>query len=295
MLNDGLLLREQVFAYVDTTAQANGGVITRSQLENYWVNGVQLKLIAPMQGINNPKLLEATISVVSSPTGPYSDGSPSDGMWHYAYEGTTPGRTNIKLRRAHELGLPIVYLEKISDGVYVPYTRVAVVRDRPNDLYFDMALTEIKDMGEAAHDSVVERAYRESIVKQRMHQPRFRAQVLFAYKERCAICGLPEPLLLDAAHIRGDKDPDGQPIVPNGLALCSIHHRAYDRKLLGIDGDLRLHLRPDITQIQDGPVLQSALQDLPGTWLEFAPRGKNAPDPYRLEKSYKEFVDSLPA
>jgi len=294
MIEDGLELRERAFTYVEQIAQASGGVITRAQLEDFRPDGTQLKLIAPMQGINNPKTLAATISVVSSPRGPYADGSPSDGIWRYAYEGTTPGRTNIKLRRAYELGLPILYLEKISDGVYVPYTRVAVVRNRPDDLYFDMALSEIKDLGDATDDSLFERAYRESVVKQRMHQPRFRAQVLFAYKEQCAICGLPEPLLLDAAHIRGDKDPDGQPIVPNGLALCSIHHRAYDRKLLGIDGDKRLHIRPDIAAIKDGPVLQSALQGLPGKWLEFAPRGKNAPDPYRLEKTYKEFVDSLP-
>jgi len=294
MITDGLALRERAFLYVEHIAHDQGGVVTRRELEAFMVDGQQLKLIAPMQGINNPKVLEATISVVSSPRGPYADGHPDAGIWQYAYEGTTPGRTNNKLRRAYELGLPILYLEKISDGVYVPYPRVTVVGDRPSDLYFDLALSELSGLGQPSADSVVERAYRESIVQQRMHQPRFRAEVLFAYKEKCAICGMPEPQLLDAAHIRGDKDPDGQPVVPNGLALCSIHHRAYDRHLIGIDGDRKLHVRPDIVKLVDGPVLASALQSLPGKWLEYAPRGKNAPDPFRLEKTYKEYLSALP-
>jgi predicted restriction endonuclease len=36
--------------------------------------------------------------------------------------------------------------------------------------------------------------------------------------------------LLDAAHIILDTEPQGEPTVRNGLALCKIHHAAYDRK-----------------------------------------------------------------
>ncbi len=85
MIIDSLELRERVFRYVDQTASDHGGVITRSQLEGFAVDGQQLKLIAPMQGINNPKVLDASISVVSSPNGPYADGHPTEGVWHYAY------------------------------------------------------------------------------------------------------------------------------------------------------------------------------------------------------------------
>jgi len=163
----------------------------------------------------------------------------------------------------------------------------------------DAARVSTIELLEAGHtigavSTQLERAWVERLVKTRLHQPRFRAVVLEAYRSQCAICGIPEPNLLDAAHIRGDKDPDGQPVVPNGLALCSIHHRAYDRQLIGIDGDRKLHVRPDIVEIVDGPVLASALQSLPNTWLKYVPRGKNAPDPYRLEKTYKEYVDALP-
>jgi hypothetical protein len=55
-------------------------------------------------------------------------------------------------------------------------------------------------------------------VKARLHQASFRDAVLSAYGGRCAISPLPEPRLLDAAHIVMDADEQlGQPIVSNGL------------------------------------------------------------------------------
>ena len=56
--------------------------------------------------------------------------------------------------------------------------------------------------------------------KQRMHQQEFRQRVLRAYREQCAICRLRHEELLDAAHILLDGHPRGEPVVPNGLALC---------------------------------------------------------------------------
>ena len=54
---------------------------------------------------------------------------------------------------------------------------------------------------------------------------------------------LPEPLLLDAAHIVADRDElFGQPVVPNGIPLSKIHHAAFDAHLIGIDPDYRLHV-----------------------------------------------------
>jgi putative restriction endonuclease len=54
------------------------------------------------------------------------------------------------------------------------------------------------------------------------HQASFRDAVLSAYRGRCAISHLPEPRLLDAAHIIMDADEQlGQPIVSNGLLLTN--------------------------------------------------------------------------
>jgi putative restriction endonuclease len=62
-------------------------------------------------------------------------------------------------------------------------------------------------------------------VKQRLHQASFREAVITAYKGRCAVSGLPEPLLLDAAHIVADKEKFGQPVVQSKrptIHVCDI-------------------------------------------------------------------------
>src|SRR3546814_10664331 len=81
-----------------------------------------------------------------------------------------------------------------------------------------------------------ERRYALRTVKQRLHQASFREAVVTAYHGRCAISHLPEQRLLDAAHIVPDKHERlGQPVVPNGLPLSTLHHAAFDANLLGID------------------------------------------------------------
>ncbi len=68
---------------------------------------------------------------------------------------------------------------------------------------------------------------------------RFRKDVLAAYEGRCAVCQhdtrFRDRLLgLEAAHIRWHSH-DGGDVVPNGLALCSLHHKALDYGALGLE------------------------------------------------------------
>jgi predicted restriction endonuclease len=88
----------------------------------------------------------------------------------------------------------------------------------------------------------IERRYVVRLVKQRIHQAQFRGAVLPAYRDRCAICTLKEIRLLDAAHIVADAHEQGEPLVSNGLSLCSIHHRAFDEDLVGISPDREVHV-----------------------------------------------------
>ena len=69
--------------------------------------------------------------------------------------------------------------------------------------------------------------------------PRFRHRVLRAYERRCAVCGfdlrVEDQLLgLEAAHIKWHA-AGGPDTVANGLALCSLHHKALDVGALGLD------------------------------------------------------------
>ena len=68
--------------------------------------------------------------------------------------------------------------------------------------------------------------------------------------------------LLDAAHIIPDSEPEGDPVVPNGIALCKLHHAAYDRHILGIRPDYVVEIREDILNEIDGPMLQHGIKEL---------------------------------
>jgi putative restriction endonuclease len=64
-------------------------------------------------------------------------------------------------------------------------------------------------------------------VSERVGQENFRARVLRAYRRHCAMCALQLDLVV-AAHIVPVK-ADGTNETTNGLALCYLHHEAYDR------------------------------------------------------------------
>ena len=83
------------------------------------------------------------------------------------------------------------------------------------------------------------RAYLTDTFRRRLHQVAFRERVLRAYAERCALCRLRHQELLDAAHITPDSDAEGEPVIGNGVALCKLHHAAFDRFTFAIRPDLR--------------------------------------------------------
>ena len=60
---------------------------------------------------------------------------------------------------------------------------------------------------------------------------------------------------VDAAHILPDGHPRGAPIVPNGLALCTLHHAAFDRHVLGVRPDLKVEIRLDVLEEEDEGVV----------------------------------------
>ena len=68
----------------------------------------------------------------------------------------------------------------------------------------------------------------------------FRNRVLSAYGHRCAMCSI-QLGLLDAAHILPAAHPDSTDGTDNGIALCALHHRAYDRTLVTFDAEFRTH------------------------------------------------------
>lgn len=69
--------------------------------------------------------------------------------------------------------------------------------------------------------------------KGRARDQNFRSNILQIYDFRCAVCGFDvrlnqHSIALEAAHIKWFA-ADGPNIESNGLALCSLHHKLFDR------------------------------------------------------------------
>ena len=74
--------------------------------------------------------------------------------------------------------------------------------------------------------------------------PNFRENVLKAYNYKCAICGFDvklrhQPVALEASHIKWHR-AGGPDTEVNGLALCSLHHKLFDRGVFTISAKLEV-------------------------------------------------------
>ncbi len=286
-------LRALIMRQLRERTAHNGGVISRAELSDFDLGTQRRRLIDQSRGIWNPHDLQATLTIVHSTTGPYADQAIADGLFRYDYRAGTMDGDNAKLRRAGELDLPLILLEKLRPNLYVPIFPVYVVDDDPVARQFVIALDEsLRLLKDPLHPSEAERRYAETVTKRRLHQPLFRGRVIQAYRTQCAVCHLRIGQLLEAAHITPDADETGQPVVSNGLCLCNIHHVAYDRNLLGIRPDTVVEINYDILQEVDGPMLRHGIQAMHNRQLVVPPRRADRPDPDRLSIRYDQFKAS---
>lgn len=250
-------VRLAAFEFLAQQTQLHGEVLPRKILEiGFTLGGKRVPLIGP-QGIFKPAILSGiplsitTVPVVRDSPRPYNDEVGQDGLLRYRYRGTDPRHSdNAGLRRAMERGSPLIYLYGVVPGQYMPVWPVYIAADDPASLTFSVAMDDAQaalhgasltsDFTDTALNA--RRQYITTTIRQRLHQRSFRERVLQAYQERCAICQLRHQELLEAAHILPDGHPKGEPIIPNGLALCKLHHAAFDKNILGIRPDLVIEL-----------------------------------------------------
>ncbi|HCH3650858.1 TPA: HNH endonuclease [Vibrio parahaemolyticus] len=95
--------------------------------------------------------------------------------------------------------------------------------------------------------------------------PEFRRKVLRAYNYKCAVCGF--DLAMDnvtvgveAAHIKW-KQYFGPCDISNGIALCSIHHKAFDRGAITLDSHFKVNVSPAVT---GGELVERLIWDFDG-------------------------------
>ena len=276
-----LAVRDAAMDYLEMLAEQSGGTVTRDQLEHFTFDGRQIKLVDHSRGIRNPAELLATLTVIHNPHGPYDD-HVADGFLSYSIStaGWQQG-DNRKLHAAYERRLPIIVLQKLRPNVYVPSSPAYLVDEHPERGEYGQYLIAFGQVARSMDPaSEIERRYARRMVRQRLHQPLFRAKVLEAYTGHCAICALKHLELLDAAHIVPDADVGGRAAVSNGLALCKIHHSAYDKDVLGIDSDFRVHIAEKVLHEVDGPMLRYGLQEFHGKGLMQLPH-RSADQPSR--------------
>jgi putative restriction endonuclease len=292
-------VRTRAFDWLSQQVEEHGDVLPFQLLrDGFSLDGIRVPLLGP-QGIFKPRVLsDAPLSITTAPNGPYNDVFGEDGLLRYRYRGNDPQhRDNQALRTAMVHRLPLVYLHGISTGKYLTLWPVFVVGDDPSRLTFSVALDDshailLQEQGTASAAFGPEddrRRYITGSVRIRLHQRTFRERVLAAYQRRCAFCRFRHEEMLDAAHIVPDKDPEGEPVIPNGLSLCSLHHAAFDRNFLGLRPDYTIEVRPDILVENDGPTLLHGIQALHDSRIFLPRETSNRPGLQFVELRYSKF------
>lgn len=291
------MLRSACFASLDVLcAQFGEDVPYKGGLDRGFPHGgARVPFLSPQKGIFRAALQTgpAALSINTSSKSPYGDAEVEDG-YLYAYRaGAADQPDNRALRHAFVLQVPLVYFVATRPGWYRPQYPSYVIADDPAEqrvLVSPGRMVGPLDEPEAAPlEDPIERRYAVRETRVRLHQAVFRGRVLAAYANTCAICRLKEARLLDAAHIAGDLEADGEPIVPNGLGLCSIHHRAFDQQLVGISSDYAVHVSKRLLEDEDGPMLE-LLKQFHAQSIALPKRSAWRPDRERLAERFERFV-----
>lgn len=295
-------VRTAAFGFLSEQARLHGEwwppVLPRDVLAaGFTFDGQHVPLLGP-QGIFKPAILPAIPLSITTAAPNLRKPAPYDdefGYGHlvYRYRGTDPSHTdNVGLRRAMRDQTPLIYFHGIVPGRYLAVWPVFIVGDSRDELSFHVAFDpgDLIGIPELVVEEDARRAYALRLVKQRLHQVGFRERVLTAYHKTCAVCRLRHEVLLDAAHIIPDGRPRGDPVVPNGLSLCKLHHSAFDTNIIGVRPDLTIAVRSDVLAEVDGPMLLHGLQETHNQRI-WVPRSREfQPGTDRLEERYEEFL-----
>jgi putative restriction endonuclease len=295
-------MRMAAFEHVRRLSELHDHLTALELKPGFVFDGQRIPLINPQRGIFKPQQMRFLLSIKTvfpKPGGRiwYDDQREvhrqifaGDEAIDYAFMGQNPSAAdNAWLREACEHRIPVIYFLGIAPGRYQAMLPTFIIGWDAAALKARVAFGLPDQDTMAPPENVLERRYALRAVKQRLHQASFREAVISAYGGRCAVSRLPEPILLDAAHIVQDKhERFGQPVVPNGIPLSKIHHAAFDAHLIGIDPDYRLHVSDRLLSQNDGPMLD-ALKRLNGLTIYLPSRVKDRPDRERLAVRFELF------
>jgi putative restriction endonuclease len=295
-------MRVCAFNHVRHLSEIHPHLTAKELSPGFNFNGMRIPLINPQRGIFKPQQMQYLLSIKTVYPRPggkvwYDDQREihrqifeSVETVEYAFMGTDPNAADNRwLREAFEHQIPVIYFLGIAPGRYKAILPTFIAGWDPLSLKARLTFGAPDETNMVPPQNALERRYALRTVKQRLHQAAFREAVIAAYGGRCALSRLPEPMLLDAAHIISDgNERSGQPIVPNGIPLSKIHHAAFDAHLIGIDPNFQVHVSERLLELHDGPILES-LKSLDGKTIHLPARQSDCPDRERLDARFELF------
>ena len=156
---------------------------------------------------------------------------PKDG-WRLKTGGSSPTKSELMRRKAV--------------GSFLPEVRELFLSD-PSLSSEVISLLLSNHFPESIHEDILAAVHLDQVPTEKpKRDARFREEVLRAYGYCCAVCGFNlrldnVPLALDAAHIRWHQAL-GPSITSNGLALCSLHHKLFDRGAFSLSDGLQVQI-----------------------------------------------------
>jgi putative restriction endonuclease len=289
-------LRASCFASLDVLCATHGeDVPYPGGLDaGFAYRGRRVPFLSTQKGIFRAAAQEgdAALAIQTSARSPYDDEETPDGFFYAYRDGPLDQPDNRALRAAYAQQAPLVYFIATRPNWYRPVYPVYVIADDPIARRVLVSpgrmVGPLDERDPAPIETPLERQYAVRETRVRLHQARFRGRVLEAYSSRCTICRLKETRLLDAAHIAGDLEEKGEPLISNGLSLCSIHHRAFDQNLVGISPDYAVHVSRTLLEEDDGPMLE-LLKAFHARPIELPTRRLWRPDRERLAERFERF------
>lgn len=260
-----LRIREAALEWCSALRRKWGDAVPAAELRSFPFEGRRVFLYG-QQGIFKPKELgDGPLSIRTAIGSRYAD-EPIEGGRYIRYDFRSDRESeNEGLKGLRDSMAPLIYLVQVKakpDPEYMIVSPVFVTN------WDDSRRTFLVDYQPALEDSIFEEAfaadherrYAIQVVRARLHQAHFRKAVLGAYRNRCAACELRIRPLLDGAHILGDKQSGGEPVIQNGISFCVLHHRAFDRKILRVDADYRIGVDSERIPAHDAEARRTLLE-----------------------------------
>jgi putative restriction endonuclease len=204
------LMRVAAFERIRRLNETHEHLFANDLRDGFAFNGERIPFVNPRRGIFKPRQMRYLLSIKTVFPRPgarvwYDDQRvvhrqiyEGDETVEYAFMGDNPDAAdNQWLREAFENRVPVIYFLGFAPGKYQAVVPTFISGWDPRGLRVRLIFGSTEQLTTAVPETAHERRYALRAVKQRLHQASFREAVIAAYGGRCALSGLPEPLLLD--------------------------------------------------------------------------------------------------